>query len=257
MHAYKDAIRRTAGAYILYPGTENKIWKGYHEIIPGLGAFTLRPTKGDEGSVELQEFLENVLDQLLNRASKYEEITYHIFETQSAPSVTVREALPEKYANKRMKPPVDVRCLIGYVKGKKHKQWIEDTGFYNIRLTARDDEDEAERARLDFFGLTYLVLHDENGLVTSQLYDIVDPQPIVMSRHELTEKGYPNPRHDQYLVFSVKPNRHSAFQGVKWDLSKLEEIPVGRPTTRPFVTSLVKLMSISTKVDEPEGISFE
>lgn len=37
MHAYKDAIRRTGGAYILYPGTENQVIHGFHEIIPGLG----------------------------------------------------------------------------------------------------------------------------------------------------------------------------------------------------------------------------
>ena len=40
MHAYKDAIRRTGGAYILYPGTENQVIHGFHEIIPGL--FRLR-----------------------------------------------------------------------------------------------------------------------------------------------------------------------------------------------------------------------
>ena len=40
MHAYKDAIRRTGGAYILYPG-ESEEWRkiGFHEVIPGLGAF--------------------------------------------------------------------------------------------------------------------------------------------------------------------------------------------------------------------------
>ena len=31
MHAYKDAIRRTGGAYILYPGTENQVIHGFHE----------------------------------------------------------------------------------------------------------------------------------------------------------------------------------------------------------------------------------
>src|SRR5690606_36263540 len=39
MHAYKDAIRRTGGAYVLYPGGRSIKQKGFHEIIPGLGAF--------------------------------------------------------------------------------------------------------------------------------------------------------------------------------------------------------------------------
>lgn len=42
MHAYKDAIRRTGGAYILYPGTENQVIHGFHEIIPGLGPLLFR-----------------------------------------------------------------------------------------------------------------------------------------------------------------------------------------------------------------------
>lgn len=44
MHAYKDAIRRTSGAYIIYPGTIQCRLRGFHEIIPGLGAFCLTPS---------------------------------------------------------------------------------------------------------------------------------------------------------------------------------------------------------------------
>ena len=39
MHAYRDAIRRTAGAYVLYPGDEDLQVREYHELLPGLGAF--------------------------------------------------------------------------------------------------------------------------------------------------------------------------------------------------------------------------
>ena len=50
MHAYRDAIRRTAGAYVLYPGNdgddkrfEEFDHRGFHEVLPGLGAFAIRP----------------------------------------------------------------------------------------------------------------------------------------------------------------------------------------------------------------------
>src|SRR6056297_592624 len=49
MHAYKDAIRRTGGAYVLYPGDKAINQKGFHEIIPGLGAFPVKPSKTDSG----------------------------------------------------------------------------------------------------------------------------------------------------------------------------------------------------------------
>src|SRR5439155_4465652 len=33
MHAYRDAIRRSAGAYVIYPGTEKEIRQEYHELL--------------------------------------------------------------------------------------------------------------------------------------------------------------------------------------------------------------------------------
>ena len=44
MHAYRDAIRRSAGAYVIYPGDEQRTpFMEHHEVLPGLGAFPLRP----------------------------------------------------------------------------------------------------------------------------------------------------------------------------------------------------------------------
>ncbi len=37
MHAYRDAIRLSAGAYVLYPGDQNKQRRAYTEILPRLG----------------------------------------------------------------------------------------------------------------------------------------------------------------------------------------------------------------------------
>src|SRR5690606_8806426 len=48
MHAYRDAIRRSSGAYVIYPGDENQVLYRYHEILPGLGAFALRPGRDGE-----------------------------------------------------------------------------------------------------------------------------------------------------------------------------------------------------------------
>ena len=59
MHAYRDAIRRSAGAYVLYPGEHHQQpFVEHHEVLPGLGAFVLRPRDGGTvGTDALEQFL--------------------------------------------------------------------------------------------------------------------------------------------------------------------------------------------------------
>ncbi len=60
MHAYKDAIKRTEGAYVLYPGSSDKNikWQGYHELLPGIGAFPVCPGSSEDMS-NVEQFLED------------------------------------------------------------------------------------------------------------------------------------------------------------------------------------------------------
>ena len=64
MHAYRDAIRKSAGAYVLFPGTYEDKFEEFDEILPGVGAFPLRPaaaeTEGDQRV--LTKFLSSVID---------------------------------------------------------------------------------------------------------------------------------------------------------------------------------------------------
>jgi len=66
MHTYKDAIKNTWGAYVLYPGHLHKIFKENEEdIIPSVGAFPLTPggdELNEEGMIEI--FIKEVLDYI-------------------------------------------------------------------------------------------------------------------------------------------------------------------------------------------------
>jgi len=66
MHAYRDAIRRTHGAYVIYPGAgrDSSQWREYHEILPGLGAFAVRPEDAQRGAHAIAEFLRDVCTHL-------------------------------------------------------------------------------------------------------------------------------------------------------------------------------------------------
>lgn len=120
MHIYRDAIRRSAGAYVLYPGTsEQQRFDEYHEILPGLGAFALRPsTQGPadpQGAAPLRRFLNDVLRHVANQASQRERAWF--WRDRSYERSDASSGLPTPVAPWLKKPPEDTRVLLGYVRG--------------------------------------------------------------------------------------------------------------------------------------------
>ncbi|AUB59816.1 hypothetical protein BK009_03475 [Methanobacterium subterraneum] len=63
MHTYKDAIKNTLGAYVLYPGHECKIFKKNQSyIVPSVGAFPLTPGSMDSKEEEkIEKFIKEIL----------------------------------------------------------------------------------------------------------------------------------------------------------------------------------------------------
>ncbi len=75
MHTYNDAIRRTVGSYVLYPGNENNSERNeqahvYDEILPGVGAFAIRPGNENAGHNEIKNFIRKVIDFKARNASR-------------------------------------------------------------------------------------------------------------------------------------------------------------------------------------------
>jgi predicted component of viral defense system (DUF524 family) len=66
MHAYRDAIRRSVSAFVIYPGEMNLRWREYEEILPGLGAITLSPGN-PEGCALIECFLTDSAELAMRR----------------------------------------------------------------------------------------------------------------------------------------------------------------------------------------------
>lgn len=65
MHTYNDAIRKTIGSYVLYPGNsqEEKKFNIYDELLPGVGAFAIRPgDKERTGEKHIEKFISDVIN---------------------------------------------------------------------------------------------------------------------------------------------------------------------------------------------------
>jgi hypothetical protein len=236
MHAYKDAIRRTAGAYVLYPGENGNNFKprGFHEIIPGLGAFAVRPSSVDNGTADLKKFLESVADHLMNRASQREKISFHTYDVhKTGETPPLNASIPEPYGENRNLIPDDINVIIGYYR-KENWDWIEKNMLYNLRDDANFKTIGPRLATAKF-----LLLHTSEEKSTDLLFRITSGGPEVKSKEELIALGYANPRQSYYFVYEIEPANDSAFVGQNWDLEKLCGTPV---PSKPMVVSLTELM---------------
>lgn len=247
MHAYKDAIRRTGGAYVLYPGDTSVKKRGFHEIIPGLGAFPLRPSKTDDGISELKEFILEVIHHFVNRASQREKIAYRTFDVyRNKPQKEdeVNEMLPETYGENRNLIPDDTYVLVGFYK-KDNLDWIIKSGLYNARA-------ESDRGSLKLgpgeSGAKYLLLHTSGETKTGRLVKITETGPRVFSKQSLISKGYPTePSQNYYLVYKIQEITDAELMNQLWDITLLDKYRQGRGSALPFSVTLSELMKTKLK----------
>ncbi|MHA8079087.1 DUF2357 domain-containing protein [Aquirufa antheringensis] len=198
MHAYKDAIRRTGGAYVLYPGTENyKGFYGFHELIPGLGAFAIRPEEGNNGTKELSIFIDKIIAHFSNMASQQRRHSSSIYEIHKneSPSI-INEPLPEYII------PDETYVIVAYYKSKDHFEWITNEMKYNGRIYGVKG---AMNLTPEFIGAKYLLLHnkEEPGFIIYKIDQSRGREPIILpSSHPIFEK-YPNSTQQFYLLFNL------------------------------------------------------
>lgn len=246
MHAYKDAIRRTGGAYVLYPGDGSVNQHGFHEIIPGLGAFAVRPSKTDSGIGDLKSFILEILDHLINRTSQREKLAFRTFDIHKAPpdpDDAIKEPLPEIFNANRDLIPDDTYVLIGFYQSPEQYDWIQKKGLYNFRIGTRKGSLVLEKETVSS---RFLLLHTSGDKASGDLWRIKSKGPSILSREDLTRLGYPNPS-DYYLVIEIEQVLDPEFQHVKWDFRKLKNYSSRRRSALPFTASLTELMK--TKIN--------
>ncbi len=238
MHAYKDAIRRTSGAYILYPGSENKNLKGFHEVLPGLGAFCLSPNSIEKDSKEIEHFLHDILGHMLNRASQRERMSYHTYEIYNSEPSVLCESMPEPYGSDRNLIPEETFVLLGSFHDENHLKWILGNKLYNTRT---DTGNGSVRLKQEISSAKYLLLHKDDNQIMLRLGD---KGPRVMSKERLSaidaNSSY-KPSLPYYVVFDIAATEpEEEFQGVKWNITQMAD------------DSIIKKGHLSA---EPEGVS--
>lgn len=73
MHTYNDAIRRTIGSYVLYPGdfdSKTKNYRLFEEVLPGVGAFAIKPSIQVDSENALKGFITEIIEASCRKYSR-------------------------------------------------------------------------------------------------------------------------------------------------------------------------------------------
>jgi hypothetical protein len=199
MHAYRDAVRRSAGAYVLYPGNPEKgnlnypevKVSGFHEVLPGLGAFAIRPDAegGALGINELSKFLDEVIIHLANRTTARERVTYHLAEAYTAMEKPVSYgtlALPESDifgSEFRALPPAEEMVLIAWYGNDAQLDLARDeNGYYYVRLGSRRG---ALHVHPNLAMVRSVILHADATVFATGMLKLREPGFRVYTKSEL------------------------------------------------------------------------
>lgn len=242
MHAYRDAIKRSQGAYVLYPGRANAAvkLKGFHEILPGLGAFGVAPDENGvaQGLESLEKFLDEVLAHLGNRTTAQERVSYHVAE-----SYTLKEE-PVQYGSlvlaerdemsdtTRALPPSEHHVVVAWYEDEAQLTWTMKTGFAVVRL---GDRRGTWHVPPEFASARHVLLHTHKSQVAEGLLALKERKPgyKVFTAEDLKVKGYPGSASgDIYAIFEVAPD--PVFDGQKWDGRKLQEVMTAFESRRKY-----------------------
>lgn len=255
MHAYNDAIRRTGGSYVLYPGTNEKALRGFHEIIPGLGAFPVNPNSFEEDSVAIKKFIDDLVSHFLNRVSQREIRAYNDFETfKNKPNAMLYERMVEPYGENRHMIPSMTNVIIGYCKDENHLKWILENKRYNTRTGTQNG---SLRLNDKITTAKYLLLRTE-GDNNQTLVRLNDKGPRIMSKEDLMRLAKWNtrelyqPSNDYYIVFDISENAiEKEYQNIEWDFARMRKDKTlfdGRLSGVPIGISMAELMKYKKRI---------
>lgn len=134
MHTYNEAIRRTVGSYVLYPGENDQIdghrFLKYHEVLPGVGAFALRPGFSHDrpvcrGRLPFAKFLTDVVRHQGNEFSQLRRMNSFTHRTIIEKPLTL-ESGGQEFSIGNPSTPV----ILGFVREDRELEFRDGHFFY-------------------------------------------------------------------------------------------------------------------------------
>jgi predicted component of viral defense system (DUF524 family) len=136
MHTYNNAIRRTVGSYVLYPGEgsvsgQRHVYSLYDEILPGVGAFAIKPSNSSLGESTLKDFISSIITEKAQISSRLNRINYYseiVLREPEAPEIG-KNAIAE--AGNLVSQQLDNCYALGYMRADfadDYYNYLRDSG---------------------------------------------------------------------------------------------------------------------------------
>jgi len=239
MHAYKDSIRSSGGAFVVFPGSgeggDRDLRKEHDELLPGVGAFRLVPAETGPplGWEAIRIHLNNVLEHYASTATRDRRTRYWTNQANTGrrPSLSGGGVSFDR-------PPADVPVLLGFVRPKQ-ASWIQRTNFYNLRADHRRGAVDVDGPEL---ACQLVVLW--GSAIGLQVRRVIGG-PEVLSRKRMLDTGYPEPG-DAY--FGIRIGELVNIGDI--DARSIEQLAEGRATINrdkyhPHVVTLLDLLQLT------------
>lgn len=176
--------------------SSNAKLKGFHEILPGLGAFGVSPDENGaaQGLQSLELFLDEVLAHLGNRTTAQERVSYHVAESylmKDDPVPCGPLVLAEQSGMSdtgRALPPAEHHVLVAWYDTAAQLAWTLNEGIANVRLGKRDG---TWHIPPELSSACHVLLRTHDYAVAPGLLKLKTPGYKVFTADDLKARGYP------------------------------------------------------------------
>ena len=193
MHTYNDAIRRTVGSYVLYPGdfdSKTKNYRLFEEVLPGVGAFAIKPSIQADSENALKDFISEIIEARSRKYSRLNRMLAYSNLVLGEPAISTldKRTFGKDKDNKNIHNEL---CVIGYLRPDYYdvlnKADLLSVGktfaFYYYAIKG-----ESVYSHHEAIGKAKYIRFYKNDINDTGTYDIEPFKGIIKSRELVSKK---------------------------------------------------------------------